>query len=121
MRKDGHALGLLGETLTRLFLHGCGYECLAERWRCREGEIDLVMRRRDLVVFVEVKARRGDRAGRPEEWVTGRKRARLRRAARRFLASGAAPRASGFRFDVVAVDFRGEGRGCRLRHLVGVG
>jgi len=44
----------------------------------------------------------------------------LRFLARRFLHEQKLEAVQEFRFDVVAVDFRGEGRGCRLRHLAGV-
>ena len=113
--------GRLAEALAARFLELCGFAPLASRFRCREGELDLVMRRGPLLVFVEVKARRSDRCGRPEEAVTPGKLRRLRRAARRFLQEQPQPPGTVYRFDVVAVEWRGEGRGCRLRHLAGIG
>lgn len=112
--------GRAGEALARLYLETCGYVCLAERQRFRWGEIDLIVRRGPVVVFVEVKARRGTGWGRPEEAVDRRKLARLRRLASLWLAEGGGAGAREFRLDVVAVRLLGEGRGCRIDHYTGV-
>lgn len=115
-----HRLGQLGEDLACLFLQMCGYVCLNRRYRIPGGEIDLVMQAGQVVIFVEVKTRSGGSAARPEEYVTPRKVAFLRRAARQWLASeGWSGR--GVRLDVVAVEFDGEDRGVALRHYCGVG
>ena len=114
-------IGRLGEEIARLHLESCGYRLVAGRFRTRLGEIDLVVERGDLLVFVEVKARRGDRCGRPEEAVTPRKLARIRRLASAFLVAHPQPAIRLYRFDVVGVRFLGDGRGCRVRHLAGIG
>jgi putative endonuclease len=116
----GQRLGLLAEDMARVFLEACGYQCLVQRYRKPAGEIDLVVRRESLVVFVEVKARRSIRCGSPEAAVTWGKRRRLRQVARHFLQDWDHGSPVEFRFDVVAVEFEGEGKGCRLRHLSGV-
>lgn len=79
-----------------------GYEVLDRNWRCREGELDLVLRRARTVVFCEVKTRTSDAFGVPAEAVTHAKRQRIRRLAARWL-DDAPFRASGIRFDVAAV------------------
>jgi putative endonuclease len=79
---------------------------MARNWRCRDGELDLVVRRGDTVVFCEVKARTGDRFGLPAEAVTWAKQARIRRLAARWLREHAAAggrRPRNLRFDVAAV------------------
>lgn len=79
-----------------------GYRLIARNWRCRIGELDLVLTRGDILVFCEVKTRRGARFGGGYEAVTGRKRAKVRSVAEAFLqSSGARPRA--IRFDVASV------------------
>ncbi len=79
-----------------------GYRIVAANWRCREGEVDLVVARGRLLVFVEVKARRTDRFGVPAEAVTPAKQRRLRVVAARYIeATGARP--SALRFDVVSI------------------
>jgi putative endonuclease len=80
---------------------------LARNWRCREGELDLVLRRGGCLVFCEVKTRRGVGFGLPAEAVTGEKQRRLRRLAARWL--GEQPPARRFaeiRFDVAAVQLQ---------------
>jgi len=83
-----------------------GYRIVARNWRCREGEIDLVVwsRRGDLV-FCEVKTRSSARFGVPAEAVTAAKQRRLRVLAARFLTAHGREVAGrrGLRFDVAAV------------------
>lgn len=79
-----------------------GYTVLDRNWRIRDGELDLVLARQGEIVFCEVKARRSDAFGLPQEAVTRVKQARIRRLAAAWLA--AHPGSSGAaRFDVVAV------------------
>ena len=96
------ALGAHGEDLAASWYEAHGYEVVARNWRCREGELDLVVQRGPELVFVEVKTRTSDRFGLPAEAVTVRKQRRLRTLAVRFLAQ-AGGGASSLRFDVVAI------------------
>jgi len=114
-----HDLGAAGEALAAAFLESCGYRVLDRRWRRPGGELDLVVARRGLVVFVEVKTRGAGALDRPEAWVSGRQQGLLRRLARRWLAEHPGVATAGCRCDVVAVEHGGDGRGCRLRHFPG--
>lgn len=76
---------------------------VARNWRCREGELDLIVRQGRRYVFVEVKSRSSDAFGVPAEAVTGAKQARIRRLAARWLEHEAPARARGIRFDVVSI------------------
>jgi putative endonuclease len=96
------ALGVAGEDRAAEWYAARGYEVLDRNWRCKEGELDLVVRRRGEVVFVEVKTRRTDRFGIPAEAVTRDKQRRLRLLASRYL-SAREPRARRLRFDVVSI------------------
>lgn len=78
-----------------------GLTLVARNYRCRMGELDLIMRDGEALVFVEVRYRRSSRFGGALESVDGRKRARLVQAALHYLQSSAADRPS--RFDVVAL------------------
>jgi putative endonuclease len=79
---------------------------VARNWRCRLGELDLVVERGGVLVFCEVKSRRQSVFGGGFEAVTWRKRAKLRAVAEAFLqATGSHPRA--IRFDVASVAVRG--------------
>lgn len=95
-------LGTVGEQLAASWYERQGFTVLARNWRCRHGEIDLIARRGDLVVFAEVKARSSLRFGVPAEAVTPRKQQRLRVLAGRWLAEHHPGRVE-VRFDVVSV------------------
>jgi putative endonuclease len=96
------ALGAAGEAEAAAWYQRRGYAVLHRNWRCTEGELDLVVRRRRELVFVEVKTRRTDRFGLLAEAITPTKQRRLRALAMRYLeATG--ERAASLRFDVVAI------------------
>jgi putative endonuclease len=97
-------LGRAGEDAAAHMYERMGFRILSRNWRCPQGEIDLVARRRHLVVFCEVKTRAGDRFGLPAEAVSPQKQARLRRLAGAWLAGHRG--AKEVRFDVVSVIVR---------------
>ena len=82
---------------------GRGYEVLARNWRCRQGELDLVLASGRTFVFCEVKTRSSDAFGAPVEAVTREKQLRLRRLAARWLDEEAPMRPREIRFDVASV------------------
>jgi putative endonuclease len=100
-------LGARGEELAARWYVAQGYAVLDRNWRCREGELDLVLGRAGTVVFCEVKTRASAAFGLPAEAVTALKQQRLRRLAMRWLAER--PAGSGWadlRFDVACVTAR---------------
>jgi putative endonuclease len=105
---DARTLWLRGEDLAAEHLRRSGYRVLERNYRARHGgEIDIVARRGRCVVFCEVKARAGDRFGRPAEAVNLRKQSRIRKVAGEWLAH----RRPGWvevRFDVVSIIVRGD-------------
>jgi len=102
MTRVRRAVGAYGERLAERHLAELGLVVLARNWRCPDGEVDLILRDGDDVVFCEVKTRRSDRFGTPAEAVGAAKVRRLRRLAARWLTETAAhPRE--VRFDVVSV------------------
>jgi putative endonuclease len=79
--------GDLAEQAAAEFLTGRGLALLARNYRCRFGEIDLIMSDGPTVVFVEVRYRRNNTFGGAIESITVRKREKLLRAARHYMAS----------------------------------
>ncbi len=76
--------GILGEKLAKDFLKKRGYRVIETNYRCTEGEIDIVARHKDYLVFVEVRTRKNREFGSPEESITPTKKERLRNAAARY-------------------------------------
>lgn len=91
------------EEAARRYLTGRGLREVARNFRCRVGEIDLVMRDGDCLVFVEVRYRRSERFGGAAESIVARKRRRLWRAAQYYLQTHGEYAGLAARFDVVAV------------------
>jgi len=114
---DRRSLALEGERLAAEHLARAGYRIVARNVRAGGVEIDLVAMRGGLVVFAEVKARRGRGFGAPEDAVDPRKCARLVRGARAWLREHA-PGAARVRFDVLAVEPGPDGA-LQVRHLPG--
>lgn len=100
-RQIAFRFGISAESRAAAFLVAKGFRILARRWRSPVGEIDIVARRRHLLVFVEVKARHTlDDAA---EAVTERQRARIIAAAEAWIATYPDPSIQDMRFDAVLV------------------
>jgi len=96
------ALGADGEAAVAAWYTDHGYEVVERNWRCRTGELDLIVRRGRTFVFCEVKTRSSDAFGAPVEAVTKAKQTRLRHLAARWLED-APLRPTEIRFDVASV------------------
>ena len=96
------ALGRDGEDQAAKLLRSKGFTILERNFRCREGEIDVIARCDETLVFCEVKTRRTDRWGDPSEAVGWRKQQRLRQLAAIWLQQHR-PGHVQVRFDVVSV------------------
>jgi len=104
--KERLDLGRLGEDLALKKIRSLGYKCIARNYRCPLGEVDLVARDGDTLVFIEIKTRRGRSLGYAKESITKGKRRQLSKVALAYMKShGVADARS--RFDVVAVHIRG--------------
>ena len=107
--------GHLGEKVARRYLKRCGLKFLTANYKTRGGEIDLVFRDGDCLVFVEVKTRSDESWTRPAEAVNLDKRRRLSLAALDYLKR-LKERCVDFRFDIVEVLWR-NGEADEVRHL----
>jgi putative endonuclease len=105
--------GALGEKLARDFLKKRGYRILETNYRCRRGEIDIVARHRDCLVFSEVRTKRNLAFGTPEESISSAKKSRMRAAAYYYLQTHRDLPES-WRIDVVAVELGADGKPDRI-------
>ena len=106
-------LGNVGEGIAARELSRRGYIVRERNWRCPEGELDLVAEQGSVLVFVEVRTRRGDRFGTPEDSITPAKRAHLIAAAQAYLQAHALQDCD-WRIDVVAVEMTARGELVRV-------
>jgi len=96
-------VGVDGEALVARWYVTHGYDLVDRNWRCREGEIDLLVRQNGVLVFCEVKTRRSDRFGTGLEAVTTAKQKRLRMLAATWLRGHHVAGMTSVRFDVASV------------------
>lgn len=105
--------GALGEKIALDFLVERGFTILERNFRCREGEIDIIARQGDCLVFVEVRARSSPNMGTPEESITPAKGQRLVALAQTYLQSHENLPAQ-WRIDVIAIDMDRQGKPSRV-------
>lgn len=103
-------LGKQAEDFALAYLQQQNLALICRNFRCRFGEIDLILRDKNTVVFVEVRWRRNNHFLAPQETIDRRKRDKLVKTGQLFIQSAQAPRDSDFRFDVVALTGVGGGR-----------
>ncbi len=106
-------VGILGEKLAGDFLKKKGYRITETNYRCPEGEIDIVARHGDYLVFIEVRTKKSLEFGSPEESITPAKRERLRTVASRYQQehNNLPPL---WRIDVVAIELDQKGKLSRI-------
>ena len=102
MMNRNDLIGKQGEEAAREYLRQRGYSIVERNWRCPFGEIDIVARDGDTLVFVEVKRRSSSGYGGAEGALTQHKQRRIVAAARMYLARSGSDLP--VRFDLVAID-----------------
>jgi putative endonuclease len=112
------AIGAFGEKVAaRHLTEERGMTLLERNWRCRAGEVDLLLRDGDTLVVCEVKTRRGTAYGDPLEAVTPEKHQRLRTIAS-FWMEWTGQQFPDVRIDLVGIDL-GKPTAERIAHVVG--
>jgi putative endonuclease len=102
LTKERLDLGKEGELLALRRLEELGYRCIARNYRCALGEVDLVARDGDTLVFVEIKTRKGKGLGYAKQAVTERKKRQISKVALAYMKENHCCDVRS-RFDVVAV------------------
>ncbi len=105
--------GNLGERLAKDFLKKRGYHIIETNYRCPEGEIDIVARHKDYLVFIEVRTKTSLEFGSPEESITPAKKERMKATAAYYCQthSNLLPL---WRIDVVAIELDQKGKPSRI-------
>jgi len=114
--KTQQRVGRWGEQAAAEYLERKGYTVLARNFRAERGEVDIIARQGNVLVFVEVKARSSNRYGYPEYSVSPKKRQHLLSAAEKYILEH--PEFSTWRVDVIAVE--GETGEVVIRHFENV-
>lgn len=109
-------LGQWGENVAAIHLEASGLALVERNWRCRGGEIDLVARDGETIVFVEVKTRRGREFGAPEEALTAHKARKLLQLGEIYMAEHELDDVN-WRIDLVAVELDESGLLLRCDHI----
>ncbi len=105
--------GALGERIACDFLGENGYQILEKNYRCPKGEIDIVARQSDTLVFVEVRTKKSRRFGSPEESITPAKMEKLRTLAQ-YYRQEHENLPLNWRIDVVAIEME---KSCRVTRI----
>jgi putative endonuclease len=101
-------MGKLGEDLAVAYLQKSGYRILAQNYRCLYGEVDIIALDGDFIVFIEVKSRKSERFGQPQEAVGLEKQKKLSRISLHYLQQKRLENRNA-RFDVMAVKLLPDG------------
>ena len=106
-------VGILGEKIARDFLEKKGYHIIETNYRCPEGEIDIIGRHDDSLVFVEVRTKTSLKFGSPEESITPAKKERMKATAAYYQQTHT-NLPSLWRIDVVAIELNQQGKLSRI-------
>jgi putative endonuclease len=103
-RNKKSEVALKGEIIASHYLENKGYEILHKNWRySRLGEIDIIARKEDAIVFVEVKTRSSLSCGDPLESINVSKQKKIARLAEAYISENAIPDTYSFRLDAISI------------------
>ena len=114
-------LGNLGEKIAQKYLRKKGYKILAENFKRKWGEIDIVIKKQQVIAFVEVKTLRRteqteDKVFIPENEIDWKKKKQLRKMAQIYLSENRISLNSRHQIDIIAIEIYSNPRKVRLRH-----
>jgi putative endonuclease len=112
-------IGAEGEEAAAAYLLNEGYSLIVRNWRCSRGELDIIAEFEGRLIFVEVRSRsKLGSYGTAKESVDGRKQRKVRETAEFYLHRYRLHERS-IRFDVISIEYRGEGQTPLLEHTKG--
>ena len=99
---ERHELGKTGEEIGTQYLINNGYKLIIRNFRCRQGEIDIIAKDKDEIVFIEVKTRRNTNYGYPIDAVDKRKQKHILNASKYYVYKNKLEKRK-IRFDVIEI------------------
>ncbi|APH14262.1 nuclease-related domain protein [Clostridium sporogenes] len=96
-------IGSFGEAIAADYIKNCGYIILEKNFRCKLGEIDIIAKDKNFIVFIEVKTRYGSIYGSPSEAITFKKQNKIYKTAQLYIIKKAIHNKFYFRLDVIEV------------------
>lgn len=105
MTRERRDLGELGEKLALKKIKRLGYKCILKNYRCPLGEIDIIAKDGDCLVFIEIKTRKNRSIGYAKEAVDKRKRHQISKVALAYMKANNCIDTKS-RFDVIAINIR---------------
>lgn len=106
-------IGAFGENITAEFLVSKGYTIIEKNFRCRIGEIDIIAKDKNYIVFIEVKTRYGNKYGHPCESITLKKQYKIYHTAEYYMVKKKLYN-NYFRFDVVEIVLNDTNNNCSI-------
>jgi len=113
------ATGKLGEEIAKKYLKKKGYKILEQHYCLRGGEIDLIAKQREVIVFIEVKTRTSAEYGAPEEAVDYFKQKSLFRAMQNYFWKEKIENQN-YRFDIISINLDKNSRIAKIKHFENV-
>jgi len=106
-KENTHSKGDRGEKIAANYLINSGYEIIDTNWRIREGELDIIAKIGQIIVFIEVKTAHSSKFGSPIEWVDSVKQSQIGKLAEIWIDKNH-PENCSFQFDVIGLTKEGE-------------
>ena len=98
---EHNVIGKHGEAIAKKYLEGKGYAILGQNYRTKRAEIDIIARKHDVLVFIEVRTKHHEQFGSPEETLNHKKRMKILRNALAYVAR--ARHQGSYRIDAVCI------------------
>ena len=111
------ATGKLGEQIAADFLSRKGYTIITRNFQTRSGEIDIIARDGDTLVFIEVKTRKNEKFGKPIEQIDEKKANRIRITAEEYIVKQNCKNMD-CRLDAISVNMDGETHDFHVEHFI---
>ena len=108
---ERHETGKIGEDIATKYLEQIGYEIIQRNFECKIGEIDIIAKDKNEIVFVEVKTRKNNTFGTPFEAITKTKYENIKKGALKYISENPC---RNYRIDVIGITLQPE---LKIEHM----